>query len=30
LDDVFLALTGHGEAAPEDQDLVLDTVRSPV
>jgi ABC-2 type transport system ATP-binding protein len=30
LDDAFLALTGHGEAAPEDQDLVLDTVRSPV
>jgi ABC-2 type transport system ATP-binding protein len=28
LDDVFLALTGHGEAAPEDQDLGLDLVRS--
>ena len=29
LDDVFLALTGRGEVAPDYQDLGLDMVRSP-
>lgn len=29
LDDVFLALTGHEETVLEEQELELDTVRSP-